>query len=173
MNSPMNRPRVLVSVASGHGSTTEIARVIGDTIASNHIDVDMVPPAAVDSIDDYDAVILGSAVYAGHWLAPAKDFAIRFSGPLAVRPVWLFSSGPVGDAPGNLEPADVTRIRQAIPVRGHWTFAGKLDPQALSIVERISLAVFRRGAMRGDFRDWETISEWAASIAANLTALPR
>ena len=173
MNSPMNRPCVLVSVASGHGSTTEIARVIGDTIASNHIDVDMVPPAAVDSIEDYDAVILGSAVYGGRWLAAATDFAIRFSGPLSVRPVWLFSSGPVGDAPGDLEPVDVTRIRQAIPVCSHGTFAGKLDPQALSVVERVSLAMFRRGATRGDFRDWETITEWAASIAANLTALPR
>ena len=173
MNSPINRPRVLVSVASGHGSTTEIARVIGDTLASNHIDVDMVPPAVVDSIEDYDAVILGSAIYSGHWLAPARDFAVRFRGPLAIRPVWLFSSGPVGDAPGNLEPADVTRIRQAIPVCGHWTFAGKLDPQALSLVERTSLAVFRRGATRGDFRDWETITDWAGSIAAHLTALPR
>ena len=112
MNSPMNRPRVLVSVASGHGSTTEIARVIGETIAGHQVDVDMVPPAAVDSIDDYDAVILGSAVYACRWLAPARDFAVRFRGPLAVRPVWLFSSGPVGDAHGNPEPADVTRIRQ-------------------------------------------------------------
>jgi menaquinone-dependent protoporphyrinogen oxidase len=173
VNSPINRPRVLVSVASGHGSTTEIARVIGDTLAGHRIAVEIVPPAVVDSVEDYDAVILGSAVYAGHWLAPARDFAIRFQGPLAVRPVWLFSSGPVGDAPGKRELADVTRIRQAIPVRGHRMFAGKLDPQALSIRERTSLAAFRRTATRGDFRDWDTITEWAETIAANLTAQPR
>lgn len=173
MNSPMNRPRVLISVASGHGSTTEIARVIGDTLAGHHIAVDIVPPAVVDSVEDYDAVILGSAVYRGHWLSPAREFAIRFRGSLAVRPVWLFSSGPVGDASGNQEPAEVTRIRHAIPVCGHWMFAGKLDPQALSVAERTSLGVFGRGARRGDFRDWESITQWAESIAANLAALPR
>lgn len=60
MNRPERRPRVLVSAASGHGSTTEIARVIGGTLADNGIAVDIVPPAAVDFIEDYDAVILGT-----------------------------------------------------------------------------------------------------------------
>ena len=79
-------------------------------------------------------MILGSAVYAGHWLAPARDFAIRFQDPLAALPVWLFSSGPVGDPSRKLvqsmeqDPADVIRIRQAIQVRGHRTFPGKLNP---------------------------------------------
>lgn len=171
MDSPEHRPRVLVSAASEHGSTTEIARVIGDTLANSDIAVDIVPAAAVDSIEDYDAVILGSAVYAGHWLAPAKDFAIRFRGPLAGLPVWLFSSGPVGDSRRKPEPADVTRIRQEIPVCGHRMFDGKLDPQALSVMERTSLAVFRPGTP-GDFRDWDTIAQWAESIAADLTAPP-
>ena len=177
MNSPKHRPRVLVSVASEHGSTTEIARLIGQTLDNDHIAVDIVPPAAVDSIDDYNAVVLGSAVYAGHWLAPAKNFAIRFRDPLAARSVWLFSSGPVGGPSRKLvqsmeqDPADVTRIRQAIPVRGHRMFAGKLDPHALSVAQRASLLVFR--GMRGDFRDWADITQWADGIAADLAALPQ
>jgi menaquinone-dependent protoporphyrinogen oxidase len=175
MNSPRYPPRVLISAASEHGSTTEIARLIGDTLINNHVAVDIVPPAAVDSIEDYDAVILGSAVYAGHWLAPARDFAIRFRDPLAARRVWLFSSGPVGDPSRKLvqsmeqDPADVTRIQQDIEVRGHRMFAGKLDPQALSIMQRASLLVFR--GMRGDFRDWAVVTQWADSIVADLAAL--
>jgi menaquinone-dependent protoporphyrinogen oxidase len=54
MSSPRPQPRVLVSAASEHGSTTEIARVIGDTLVSDHMAVDIVPPADVDSIEDYD-----------------------------------------------------------------------------------------------------------------------
>jgi menaquinone-dependent protoporphyrinogen oxidase len=176
MNSPEHRPRVLVSAASGHGSTTEIARVIGGTLSDNGIAVDIVPPEAVDSVEDYDAVILGSAVYAGRWLPPARDFATRLRDPLATRPVWLFSSGPVGDPSRKLvqsmeqDPADVTRIRQAIRVRGHRMFPGRLEPQALSVGQRASLLVFR--GMRGDFRDWAVITQWADSIAADLAALP-
>jgi menaquinone-dependent protoporphyrinogen oxidase len=175
MNSPKYRPRVLISAASEHGSTTEIARAIGDTLTTNHIAVDIVPPAAVDSIDDYDAVILGSAVYEGHWLAPARDFATRFRDPLAARRVWLFSTGPVGDPSRKLvqsmeqDPADVTRIQRDIGARGHQMFAGKLDPQALNLAQRASLLVFR--GMDGDFRDWGVIAQWADGIAADLAAL--
>jgi menaquinone-dependent protoporphyrinogen oxidase len=177
MNTPKHLPQVLVSVASGHGSTTDIARLIGQTLFNDHLAVDIVPPAAVDSIEDYDAVILGSAVYAGRWLAPARDFAIRFREPLAALPVWLFSSGPVGDPSRKLvqsmeqDPADVTRIQHAIPVRGHRMFAGKLNPQALSVAQRASLLVFR--GMSGDFRDWADITQWADGIAADLAALPQ
>jgi menaquinone-dependent protoporphyrinogen oxidase len=177
MNSPKYRPRVLISAASEHGSTTEIARLIGNTLIINHVAVDIVPPAAVDSIEDYDAVILGSAVYAGHWLAAARDFTVRFRDPLAARRVWLFSSGPVGDPSRKLvqsmeqDPADVTRIQQDIRVRGHRIFAGKLDPQALSIAQRASLLVFR--GMNGDFRDRAAITQWADSIAADLATLPQ
>src|ERR1700754_1512078 len=144
MSSAKYRPRVLISAASKHGSTTEIARAIGNTLITKHIAVDIVPPAAVDSIADYDAVILGSAVYAGHWVAEAIDFAIRLRDPLAARRVWLFSSGPVGDPSRKLVqsmeqvPADVTRIQRDIEVRGHQMFAGKLDPQALSLAQRAS-----------------------------------
>jgi len=175
MSSTEDRSRVLISAASGHGSTTEIARAIGQRLATDDIAVDIVPPAAVDSLDGYDAVILGSAVYVGHWLAEARDFAIRFRDALAVRPVWLFSSGPVGDPARKFvqsleqEPADVTRIRQDIEARDYRMFTGKLDPQALSLAQRASLLVVR--GMSGDFRDWQLITQWADEIAASLNAL--
>ena len=167
MNNPERPPRVLVSAASRHESTTEIARVIGDRLADHDMAVDIIPPALVDSLDDYDAVILGSAVYAGRWLAPARDFAIRFADALAVRPVWLFSSGPVGNPAARKDPPEVTEIRQAIAVRSHQMFDGKLDPQALSLAERISRVASRDGA-GGDFRDWTAVAGWADGIAASL-----
>jgi menaquinone-dependent protoporphyrinogen oxidase len=176
MSGSRHQPRVLVTAASGHGSTTEIARVIGLTLADRQLAVDIVPPAVVDSVEGYDAVIMGSAVYGGHWLTPAKNLAIQFHDSLAARPVWLFSSGPVGDACGELvhstdpEPADVTRIRQAIGARDHRMFAGKVDPQALSAAQRASLLVHHR--MGGDSRDWTVIAQWADSIAADLKRAP-
>jgi menaquinone-dependent protoporphyrinogen oxidase len=44
---------------------------------------DSVPPGNVGTVEGYDAVILGSAVYMGHWLAPAKEFVTRFRDTLA------------------------------------------------------------------------------------------
>ena len=68
------------------------------------------------------------------------------------------------------EPAEVARIRQAIRVRDHEVFAGKLDPETLSVAQRVSLLVFR--GMRGDFRDWTDVAQWADGIAAELTVSP-
>ena len=62
-------------------------------------DAVVVPPEQVEGIDSFDAVVLGSAVYAGHWLKPARGLVERSRDALAARPVWLFSSGPIGDPP--------------------------------------------------------------------------
>jgi menaquinone-dependent protoporphyrinogen oxidase len=62
------------------------------------------PVQDVGAIDGYDAVVLGSAVYLGNWMKPAKEFAVREAAALAAVPVWLFSSGPIGSPPE--DPAD-------------------------------------------------------------------
>jgi hypothetical protein len=46
---------------------------------------------------NYDAVVLGSAVFNQRWLPEADEFAQRNRKTLAARPVWLFSVGTFGD----------------------------------------------------------------------------
>ena len=167
--------KVLVSAASAHGATAEIARAITEALTAHGFAPTMIPPAQVSSIEDFDAVILGSAVYVGHWLDPAKDFVTRFRDALAARPVWLFSSGPVGNPSRKLvqsmgkDPVDIAGIRTATRARDHRIFAGKLDPKTLSRAQRASLLVFR--GLRGDFRDWAEIRRWADGIAEQLAAV--
>lgn len=61
--------KVLVTVATRHGSTAEIADVIVRVLHLRGLDADEVHPGSVHDISGYDAVVLGSAVYAGRWLA--------------------------------------------------------------------------------------------------------
>ena len=122
------------------------------------------PPEQVQAIDDYDAVVLGSAVYAGHWLTPAREFVDRCRDALAARPVWLFSSGPIGDPPKPEEdPVDVAEILQATKAREHRLFAGKLVKKQLRFPDRAIAAALR--VPEGDFRDWDEVKGWAAGIA--------
>jgi menaquinone-dependent protoporphyrinogen oxidase len=89
--------RVLVSAASRHGSTTEIAARIAEILGrSQQIAVVEAAPADVDSLDGFDAYVIGSAVYMGRWLTDARELIHRLSG-WTDHPVWLFSSGPIGD----------------------------------------------------------------------------
>ena len=61
--------RVLVTTASKHGSTDEIGRAIAETLGEHGIETGVLAPEDVISLHRYDAVIMGSAVYAGHWTA--------------------------------------------------------------------------------------------------------
>ena len=82
---PQN-PRVLVSAASLHGATAEIAQTIGEVLSRHNFATTVMAPGEVDAIDDYDAVIIGSAVYMGHWLDPAKELVSRSVIPRASWP---------------------------------------------------------------------------------------
>ena len=159
--------RVLVSAASRHESTAEIAGAIGAVLRGSGHEVDVTSPDDVTALDGYDAVVLGSAIYAGHWLDPATKFLARHHEALTHRPVWLFSSGPIGDPP---QPASqetaLLAIGHDIKPREHRVFAGRLEKARLGFMERTITAA--RKAPDGDFRPWEEIRAWATSIAASL-----
>lgn len=158
---------VLVSVASKHGATAEIAQRIADVLRGRGLEVTVTPPEQVDDPGAFEAIVLGSAVYAGRWLKEAKDLAERL-GSLDPRPaVWLFSSGPIGDPPKPEEdPVDVVEVTQLTSAREHRVLAGKLDKSVLGFAERAIVIALR--APEGDFRDWEGITAWAGEIAATL-----
>lgn len=63
--------RVLVTAASRYGSTAEIAHAIGDVLGSSGITATVAPPETVGGLARFDAVVLGSPVYVGHWLPAA------------------------------------------------------------------------------------------------------
>lgn len=163
--------KVLVSAASKHGATAEIAETIGAALASDGLEVDVRRPEDVTTTAPYNAVVLGSGVYAGRWLASAREFSERAAESLKARPVWLFSSGPVGDpAKPAADPVDVEAIRKRTNAIDHRVFAGKLDRQKLGFGERaIVLAVH---AAEGDFRSWDDVAAWAAGIAVTLKESP-
>jgi menaquinone-dependent protoporphyrinogen oxidase len=161
--------KVLVTAASKYGATAEIARAIGDVLCERGLDASVIPPEDVGNIEDYDAVVLGSAVYTGCWLEPAKRLADRSREGLATRPVWLFSSGPVGDPSRKLvqkmgqDPVDLAEILRATRAHDHRMFAGKLEKKHLSFPQRAALTVSR--GLEGDFRDWVAVKAWASGIA--------
>lgn len=161
--------RVLVSASSKHGATAEIAAHIGGVLRDRGFEVTIAEPEQVGTVEGYTAVVLGSAVYAGRWTTDAKALAARIADSRRLPPVWLLSSGPVGDPPKpDEEPADVAEIMEATRARQHRVFAGKLDKAGLSLGERAVMAVVR--APEGDFRDWDEISNWAGTIADTLEA---
>jgi len=169
MTSDSIRPRVLVAAASKRGATAQIANHIGETLRRRGCEVTVADAADVDKLDGYDAVVLGSAVYAGHWLDDAKVRADRIAVHRLRPTVWLFSSGPVGDPPRHREdPVNVAAITDATTPREHRVFAGKIDKSQLDLAERAIMIAVR--APDGDFRALDAIAAWANEIADTLQA---
>lgn len=158
---------VLIAVASRHGSTYEIAELIAEELRVAGAAPDLRETDTVATIDDYDAAIIGSAVYMGQWMPEAKRFVARHRDRLATLPMWLFSSGPLGEEPWPPgEPSGVAELVAATGAREHVVFTGKLDTHTLGFAERLVARVVR--ASEGDFRDEEAIRVWARAIGRTL-----
>jgi len=173
--------KAIVVYASKYGSTKGIAEFIAEKLRQRGTQAEARPVDAVHNPGDYDALVVGSAVYMMHWLKEAAEFARRNRAVLANRPVWLFSSGPLGtetkDAQGRdlivvAEPKEIAEFREAINPRDHRVFFGALDSSKLGAAHRMTRKLPAARAMlpEGDFRDWKDIEAWASSIVRSLEA---
>jgi len=175
--------KVLVAYASKYGSTKGIADFIGERLRQQGMKVDIKEVDSVQNPGDYDAFVIGSAVYMFHWLKEAKQFISRNSSLLVNHPVWLFSSGPVGtqskDDKGRdlLEvsaPKELDELRDLVKSRDHRVFFGAFESTRLTGMMGFTLKIARRSqsareAMpERDFRNWKEIELWASSIAREL-----
>ena len=165
---------ILVAYASKHGSTEGIARHIATRLEERGRDCAATAVSEVASLEHTEAVVLGSAIYAGSWMKEATEFVDRHEHALATMPVWLFSSGPLGDHVTDAEeqPRQLADIRRRIAPLDHRIFAGALDVAALGFGERMRVKAVKAPA--GDFREWDAIASWADEIAVALedTARP-
>jgi menaquinone-dependent protoporphyrinogen oxidase len=166
--------RLLVTYATKHGGTAEIAEVIGQRLRDRGHKVDVRPAKDVIHIAGYEAVIVGSAMYMFHWQRDALSLIKRHEAELRQRPTWLFSSGPTGGSPQadatldevRRSPTDypplgtVAELAERIGARGHATFPGRIE-------EGVG-GIFSRWVPKGDWRDFDAIRDWADAIAADL-----
>ena len=162
-----DQPNVLVTYGTKNGSTAGIAEIIAEELRADGLNADVREAGSVHSLDGYEAVVVGGALYAGRWHRAARRFVRRHAEALRERSVWLFSSGPLDDS---ADRSDIPPVRQvaaaatATNARGHATFGGCLTEAAKGFLAR---AMVRNGR-GGDFRSPERIQTWAKEISHAL-----
>lgn len=165
--------KVLVAFASKYGSTAEIADKIGEILKANSLNADVLEVNRVASLRDYEAVVLGSAVYIGKWRKDAVRFMKIYENDLKTKRVWIFSTGPTGqgDPEKLLEgwnlPENLKSVVESINVEDVKVFHGSLDMDKLSGLHRFMIKKVK--APVGDFRVWEDIDAWAKGIAEAMS----
>jgi menaquinone-dependent protoporphyrinogen oxidase len=169
--------KVLIAYGSSLGATAGIAERIGEVLRADGLFASVQPAASAGPIDSYDAVIVGGAVYANHWHKATTDFVDDNADVLRRMPVWLFSSGPVGDRATQslpIEAVDIAGMAARIHARGHTVFLGALDRSKIdgSDLGPFDRLVARSFIPQGDWRDWAAIEAWAHAVAQELAGGP-
>ena len=162
----MNAKSILLAYATRYGSTQEVAETIAAALREAGLEVDMRPMREVKTLDHYDAVVLGAAIYNTRWHPDAHHFLSQHQATLRQRPVAIFALGPLtkGDAPMRNSRRQLDKELAKYP----WlkpvaleVFIGKIDPAKLGFFERLLTPA-------SDHRDWEAIHTWANSLPAQL-----
>src|SRR3954453_7036262 len=102
-------PKTLIASASKHGSTQEVAEQVAQILRDGGLDVDVRPASSVDDVAAYDALVIGGALYMGHWHRDARRLLNRVSEELRKRPVFVFGMGPM-----DLEQKSVEEARKHV-----------------------------------------------------------
>lgn len=169
---------VLITYASVHGSTKEIAERISSVISTRITPpstVEVLPMDQVSELSKYNFVIIGSAVHNFVWIPLASSWLSTNSAALSNTPVWAFSVGTpfaVGKfAQRILESQEEERnlseaISKEVNIEGHMLFNGMFLKSHATKKFNFWWRVF--GGKFGDFREWEDIDKWAGEVGEKI-----
>lgn len=164
--------RILVAYASEAGSTGGVAELIGKTLADSGTAVDVRRVQAVNALDGYGAVVLGSAIHGGKWLPEAVAFLESNQALLSRVPTAFFL---VGLMPNKKDQAGQELVDQFLageralvkPV-AEGRFVGALFiknyPGFTGFGMRFFIAYCGLGLRGGDFRHPAAVRAWAESV---------
>jgi len=162
----MNTKSILLAYATRYGSTQEVAETITAELREAGLEVDLQPMQEVKTLDNYDAVVLGAAIYGSKWHPDAHQFLSQNQEILRQRPVAIFALGPLSTGDGAMRRSrrqldkELEKYPWLKPVALEM-FVGKLDPSKLGFFERL-------GSTASDHRNWDAIRAWADALAAQL-----
>ena len=160
---------ILVAYASPRGSTHEAADAIARTLAEEGVPVAIAPVHTVETVEPYDGVVLGVALYMGRMHGEARRFLNRFGDELAGVPLAVFGMGP-----RTLGQDEVAGSRRQLE-RGLARFPD-LEPFAVDVfggvVDPAKLRFPLNRIPASDARDWDAIRAWARTIAPTLRRVP-
>lgn len=172
--------RILIIYASRYGSTAEIAEKIGNYIAEEGPEVEVLSYMEITDLHQYDAIIVGSPIRYEGWMPAAKAFVLDNLEYLNKIPVAYFFSclalaiRTEGTERKAAQYAEKLRVLspQVKPI-DIGRFSGVLEFSKMSLPLRIIFRIFGMiiGLKEGDYRDWDEIRRWSKNISSKLDAL--
>ena len=160
---------VLVAYGSKMGGTAGIAERIAETLRGRGHQVTLAAAGEAPKDRAWDAVVLGSGLYTGHWRREAVDLLKHLArSPQKAGRVWLFHSGPLGDEHADDPepvPAKVQALAARLGAEEVVTFGGRFRAEDAAGFIAKAMA---KGNVLGDWRRLDHAEAWANVIAGEL-----
>jgi menaquinone-dependent protoporphyrinogen oxidase len=172
--------KIMILYAREHGSTAEIARYMHKTLADQKLTVDITSVEAVQSLDDYEVVIAGTAIQNGMWLPRMSRFIHEFKSALETKAFYFWITCiRVLEADSDAHVREHylrADLLEKLGTRLYTAFAGRLELDQIVFSERWMLSVQYDGyrmieELKGDYRDWDAIERWIVQVAQNINAI--
>lgn len=173
--------KILVAYASAHGTTGEVAEFISNSLAVYGADVIHKAVETVESVKEYDAFVLGTAIHEGIWLRSMMLFIDKFEAELVQKPIYFFVTCIRLVEPDGYEHVMKhymdTKTLEKLKVKNVNAFGGAIQLKEIDWNERWTLGLRYDGTnlqsrLNADYRDWYAIGAWGTSIAKDLELKP-
>jgi menaquinone-dependent protoporphyrinogen oxidase len=163
----MNTRSILVAYATRYGSTQAAAETVAEALRQAGLQVDLLPMREVKSLEPYDAIVLGAAIYNTKWHPDAHEFLSQHAEILRQRPVAIFSLGPTTRNPAAKKQSlrqldkDLVKYPWLRPVALEM-FVGKYD------LSKMGLGSVGRLVPLSDQRNPNAVRAWANALPVQL-----
>jgi menaquinone-dependent protoporphyrinogen oxidase len=143
-----------------------VAEKVTEQLRARGLEVETRDGGSVRSVDGYDAVVFGGALYYFRLMRAGQRFFRRHHKALAATPLAVFGMGPIEEEEGQMEMArghlgkTLDKYPELAPA-SVAIFGGVLQPEKLR-----NPAMKKMGSV--DLRDWDEIAAWADSLPAAL-----
>jgi len=163
--------KVLVIYGTKSGCSAGVAERIGRTLATQGIEVDVVPAEKAGDPASYAAVVIGSGVRMGQWHEPVRTWVADNAGALKTTLLAFYTVGmTLVTDPNKTDEVraytDLLIAETGVKPVDVGLFTGWNTGEGFSFIERAITGAMK--VPKGDFRDWAAIEAWTLKVAPRL-----